>query len=161
MIKIINKYWFYLLGLFLLISCDPSPTGGIEHEIPGVKWEISEAKESYAVGETFEFSITFSPDFVKFEKYRLGFNVFVQGNSSMTQEAILIKQNISMMTDCTTEEIIIDSYYDVVDGKINLRFIAEAKKRGRYYISTYLYGNQKKITNYSYITRQRIPIIIE
>lgn len=160
MIKIINKYWFYLLGLFLLISCDPSPTGGIEHEIPGVKWEISEAKESYAVGETFEFSITFSPDFVKFEKYRLGFNVFVQGNSSMTQEAILIKQNISMMTDCTTEEIIIDSYYDVVDGKINLRFIAEAKKRGRYYISTYLYGSPKKISNDNYLTTYDIPVII-
>ena len=50
---------------------------------------------------------------------------------------------------------------EVGDSQIKLLFNSSILKSGRYYISTYLIGNQKKITNYRYITRQRIPIIIE
>ena len=66
MIKIINKYWFYLLGLSLLISCDPSPTSGIQVEIPEVTWQISETKDVYKIGDTITLQLSFKSDFLTF-----------------------------------------------------------------------------------------------
>ena len=158
MIKIINKYWFYLLGLSLLISCDPSPTSGIQVEIPEVTWQISETKDVYKIGDTITLQLSFKSDFMKFNNYRLGMKVYYEDGSDLAYDSILLELNAN---NCTNREIIIDSSYDVGDSQIKLLFNSSILKSGRYYISTYLIGNQKKITNYRYITRQRIPIIIE
>lgn len=158
MIKIINKYWFYLLGLSLLISCDPSPTTGIQVEIPEVTWQISETKDVYKIGDTITLQLSFKSDFMKFNNYRLGMKVYYEDGSDLAYDSILLELNAN---NCTNREIIIDSSYDVGDSQIKLLFNSSILKSGRYYISTYLIGNQKKITNYRYITRQRIPIIIE
>ena len=158
MIKIINKYWFYLLGLSLLISCDPSPTTGIKVEIPEVTWQISETKDVYKIGDTITLQLSFKSDFLKFNNYRLGMKVYYEDGSDLAYDSILLELNAN---NCTNREIIIDSSYDVGDSQIKLLFNSSILKSGRYYISTYLIGNQKKITNYRYITRQRIPIIIE
>lgn len=158
MIKIINKYWFYLLGLSLLISCDPSPTSGIQVEIPEVTWQISETKDVYKIGDTITLQLSFKSDFLKFNNYRLGMKVYYEDGSDLAYDSILLELNAN---NCTNREIIIDSSYDVGDSQIKLLFNSSILKSGRYYISTYLIGNQKKITNYRYITRQRIPIIIE
>lgn len=158
MIKIINKYWFYLLGLSLLISCDPSPTSGIQVEIPEVTWQISETKDVYKIGDTITLQLSFKSDFLKFNNYRLGMKVYYEDGSDLVYDSILLELNAN---NCTNKEIIIDSSYDVGDSQIKLLFNSSILKSGRYYISTYLIGNQKKITNYRYITRQRIPIIIE
>ena len=158
MIKIINKYWFYLLGLSLLISCDPSPTSGIQVEIPEVTWQISETKDVYKIGDTITLQLSFKSDFLKFNNYRLGMKVYYEDGSDLAYDSILLELNAN---NCTNKEIIIDSSYDVGDSQIKLLFNSSILKSGRYYISTYLIGNQKKITNYRYITRQRIPIIIE
>ena len=158
MIKIINKYWFYLLGLSLLISCDPSPTTGIQVEIPEVTWQISETKDVYKIGDTITLQLSFKSDFLKFNNYRLGMKVYYEDGSDLAYDSILLELNAN---NCTNREIIIDSSYDVGDSQIKLLFNSSILKSGRYYISTYLIGNQKKTTNYRYITRQRIPIIIE
>ena len=158
MIKIINKYWFYLLGLSLLISCDPSPTTGIQVEIPEVTWQISETKDVYKIGDTITLQLSFKSDFMKFNNYRLGMKVYYEDGSDLAYDSILLELNAN---NCTNREIIIDSSYDVGDSQIKLLFNSSILKSGRYYISTYLIGYQKKITNYRYITRQRIPIIIE
>ena len=158
MIKIINKYWFCLLGLSLLISCDPSPTSGIQVEIPEVTWQISETKDVYKIGDTITLQLSFKSDFLKFNNYRLGMKVYYEDGSDLAYDSILLELNAN---NCTNREIIIDSSYDVGDSQIKLLFNSSILKSGRYYISTYLIGNQKKITNYRYITRQRIPIIIE
>ena len=158
MIKIINKYWFYLLGLSLLISCDPSPTSGIQVEIPEVTWQISETKDVYKIGDTITLQLSFKSDFLKFNNYRLGMKVYYEDGSDLAYDSILLELNAN---NCTNREIIIDSSYDVGDSQIKLLFNSSILKSGRYYISTYLIGNQKKTTNYRYITRQRIPIIIE
>ena len=158
MIKIINKYWFYLLGLSLLISCDPSPTSGIQVEIPEVTWQISETKDVYKIGDTITLQLSFKSDFLKFNNYRLGMKVYYEDGSDLVYDSILLELNAN---NCTNKEIIIDSSYDVGDSQIKLLFNSSILKSGRYYISTYLIGNQKKTTNYKYVTRQRIPIIIE
>ena len=158
MIKIINKYWFYLLGLSLLISCDPSPTSGIQVEIPEVTWQISETKDVYKIGDTITLQLSFKSDFLKFNNYRLGMKVYYEDGSDLVYDSILLELNAN---NCTNKEIIIDSSYDVGDSQIKLLFNSSILKSGRYYISTYLIGYQKKTTNYRYITRQRIPIIIE
>ena len=158
MIKIINKYWFYLLGLSLLISCDPSPTSGIQVEIPEVTWQISETKDVYKIGDTITLQLSFKSDFLKFNNYRLGMKVYYEDGSDFAYDSILLELNAN---NCTNREIIIDSSYDVADSQIKLLFNSSILKSGRYYISTYLIGNQKKTTNYKYVTRQRIPIIIE
>lgn len=84
--------------------------------------------------------------------------VYYEDGSDLAYDSILLELNAN---NCTNREIIIDSSYDVGDSQIKLLFNSSILKSGRYYISTYLIGNQKKTTNYKYITRQRIPIIIE
>ena len=144
MIKIINKYWFYLLGLSLLISCDPSPTSGIQVEIPEVTWQISETKDVYKIGDTITLQLSFKSDFLKFNNYRLGMKVYYEDGSDLVYDSILLELNAN---NCTNKEIIIDSSYDVGDSQIKLLFNSSILKSGRYYISTYLIGNQKKKTN--------------
>ncbi len=144
--------------IFCLCSCDPSPTSGIQVEIPEVTWQISETKDVYKIGDTITLQLSFKSDFLKFNNYRLGMKVYYEDGSDLAYDSILLELNAN---NCTNREIIIDSSYDVGDSQIKLLFNSSILKSGRYYISTYLIGNQKKTTNYKYITRQRIPIIIE
>ena len=150
--------FFTCLIIFYLCSCDPSPTSGIQVEIPEVTWQISETKDVYKIGDTITLQLSFKSDFLKFNNYRLGMKVYYEDGSDLAYDSILLELNAN---NCTNREIIIDSSYDVGDSQIKLLFNSSILKSGRYYISTYLIGNQKKTTNYRYITRQRIPIIIE
>ena len=140
MIKIINKYWFYLLGLSLLISCDPSPTTGIQVEIPEVTGQISETKDVYKIGDTITLQLSFKSDFMKFNNYRLGMKVYYEDGSDLAYDSILLELNAN---NCTNREIIIDSSYDVGDSQLKLLFNSSILKRARYYISTYLFRNHK------------------